>query len=288
MKSSILIAALALFLSNTAGAQLSNAVTETVKIYGNCGMCETTIEKAGNKKSVATVDWNKDSKMAVVTFNSKKTNLGAVLKNIALAGYDNQEFLAPDAAYNTLPECCKYEREKKTAVKALSKETTMPQMNHEEHQQAVATTANETKANPFQVIYDSYFSVKEALVKTDAAAAAAKATALVAALDAIKMETLKPGEHTVWMNELKDLKTAAKQIADTKTIEKQRAAFATLSLHVYALAKASAPTEKIYYQNCPMYNDGKGANWLSKESGIKNPYYGAMMLSCGKTVEEIQ
>ncbi len=286
MKSSTLIIAVALFSGNIASAQLSNAVTETVKIYGNCGMCETTIEKAGNKKSVAIVDWNKDSKMAVVTFNSKKTNLSAVLKNIALAGYDNQEFLAPEAAYNTLPDCCKYEREKKTAVKALSKETPLPQMKHEEHQQAAVV--NTAEANPFQAIYDSYFSVKDALVKTDAAAAAAKASALIAALDAIKMETLKPGEHTVWMNELKDLKTAAQQIAGSKAIEKQRAAFATLSPHVYALAKASAPTGKIYYQNCPMYNDGRGANWLSKESGIKNPYYGAMMLSCGKTVEEIQ
>lgn len=287
MKSSIVIAAVALLLGNAASAQPGNAVTETVKIYGNCGMCETTIEKAGNKKSIAFVTWNKDSKMAVVTFNSKKTNLSAVLKNIALAGYDNQEFLAPDAAYNSLPDCCKYEREKKTAVKALPKEAPMPAMNHQE-QQPVAAMANTMQTNPFQGIYDSYFSIKDALVKTDAAAAAAKASTLIAALDAIKMETLKPGEHTVWMNSLKDLKAAAKQIAESKSIDKQRASFAILSPQVYALAKASAPAEKTYYQNCPMYNDGKGANWLSKESGIKNPYYGAMMLSCGKTVEEIQ
>ena len=28
-------------------AQVKNAKTETVKIYGNCGMCEKTIETAG-------------------------------------------------------------------------------------------------------------------------------------------------------------------------------------------------------------------------------------------------
>ena len=43
----------------------------------------------------------------------------------------------------------------------------------------------------------------------------------------------------------------------------------------------------VYYQFCPMANDGKGANWLSKENAVKNPYYGSMMLSCGKTVETI-
>ena len=37
-------------------AQIKNSKTETVKIYGNCGMCETTIEKAGNLKKTTKVD----------------------------------------------------------------------------------------------------------------------------------------------------------------------------------------------------------------------------------------
>jgi hypothetical protein len=37
-----------------------------------------------------------------------------------------------------------------------------------------------------------------------------------------------------------------------------------------------------------MANDGKGADWLSKENAVKNPYYGSMMLTCGKTVETIK
>ena len=51
--------AITVLLSFTAcNAQIKNAKTESVKIYGNCGMCETTIEKAGNKKKIAKVDWN--------------------------------------------------------------------------------------------------------------------------------------------------------------------------------------------------------------------------------------
>ena len=42
-------------------AQIKNAKTETVKIYGNCDMCKTVIEKAGNLQKVASVDWNKDT-----------------------------------------------------------------------------------------------------------------------------------------------------------------------------------------------------------------------------------
>ena len=48
--------------------------TETVKIYGNCEMCKKTIEKAGNLKNVATVNWNKDTKMATLNYDGKKTN----------------------------------------------------------------------------------------------------------------------------------------------------------------------------------------------------------------------
>jgi hypothetical protein len=42
-----------------------NSKTETVKIFGNCGMCETKIEKAG-QKNIAAVDWDKDTKMATL------------------------------------------------------------------------------------------------------------------------------------------------------------------------------------------------------------------------------
>jgi hypothetical protein len=36
-------------------------------------MCETKIEKAGNLKNTATVDWDKN-KIAVITYDSTKTN----------------------------------------------------------------------------------------------------------------------------------------------------------------------------------------------------------------------
>ncbi len=52
-------------------AQIKNAKTESVKMYGNCVMCETTIEKAGSLKNIANVDWNADTKMALLTYDPK-------------------------------------------------------------------------------------------------------------------------------------------------------------------------------------------------------------------------
>jgi copper chaperone CopZ len=91
MKSIKILMAITVLLSFTAcNAQIKNAKTESVKIYGNCGMCETTIEKAGNLKKIAKVDWNVDTKMATLTYDSKKINQDAILKRIALSGYDNK------------------------------------------------------------------------------------------------------------------------------------------------------------------------------------------------------
>ena len=39
--------------------------------------------------------------------------------------------------------------------------------------------------------------------------------------------------------------------------------------------------QKLYQDFCPMANDCKGAIWISEVKEIKNPYYGAEMLSCG-------
>ena len=126
------------------------------------------------------------------------------------------------------------------------------------------------------------------MVKTDGNTASAKATELLLAINKVKMETLKMDVHMVWMKILDNLKEDAEHIADTKDASHQRDHFNTLSKSLYEVMKLSKQETPIYYQFCPMANDGKGANWLSKEETIKNPYYGSQMLSCGKTVETLK
>lgn len=281
--------AVILFSTASCQSQINNAKTETVKIYGNCGLCETTIEKAASKKKISKADWNKDTKIASITYDSKKITLDAVLKSIALVGYDNQSFLAPDATYNKLPACCKYDREKKQVgmVTTPVKDTTTPTQNHGNHQHdGMNNAAQET--NQLTAVFDNYFSLKDALVKTDGNTASAKAKELQTAINAVKMEKLSMDVHMVWMKVLSNLKEDAEHINGTKDIANQRGHFMSLSKNMYELIKVAKPAETVYYQFCPMANDGKGANWLSKKSEVKNPYYGSQMLTCGKTVETIK
>ena len=139
-----------------------------------------------------------------------------------------------------------------------------------------------------KAVFDNYFLVKDALVNSDAGTSLAKAIELVKAIKAVEMTKLSTAEHVVWMKVIKDLTTDAEKITAFKDVSKQREAFVLLSKKMYELAKVSKQDKPVYYQHCPMYNNGKGANWLSKENTVKNPYYGAQMLNCGSTVETLE
>lgn len=287
--SKILLAITLLLSAMSSSAQIKNATTEIIKISGNCAMCKATIEKAGNVKKAAKVDWNQASQMATLTYDSNKTNANEILKRIALAGYDNEAFLAPDDAYAKLPGCCQYDRILQPMSKA--KETRMEQ-NHGHHpsnhgEMSYSTVNASQDAAQLQVVFDGYFLLKDALINTDADAASSKATTLAAAIKAVEMDKLTAEEHTVWMKVMKNLAAHTEKISRSKDVSKQREAFALLSPDVYGLMKVSERKTPVYYQHCPMYNKGQGANWLSKEDAIKNPYYGSKMMTCGSTVETL-
>ncbi|MCP9761495.1 DUF3347 domain-containing protein [Lacihabitans soyangensis] len=266
-------------------AQIKNALSETVKIYGNCEMCEATIEKAGNVKKIAEVDWNEETKMATLTFDSKKTNRDEILKRIALAGYDSDSYLAPLDTYSQLPSCCQYERKVKLTENKESVGATVSKTDMHDHSDM---PAQKQEIQTLKAVFDNYFALKDALIKTDGGLASNKAGELLSAISAVKMEKLTAEEHTVWMKVVKDLGLDAEHIADTKDPSHQREHFIPLSKNMYQLIKVSKQASPVYYQFCPMANDGKGANWLSKENSVKNPYYGSMMLTCGSTIETIK
>jgi hypothetical protein len=101
-----------LFISLNTQAQTKTAVlkTETIKVWGNCGMCKSTIEKAARNAGAAFALWNENSKELKVKYAAKKTSNNAIQQKIANAGYDTQDLTASDEAYKNLHECCQYER----------------------------------------------------------------------------------------------------------------------------------------------------------------------------------
>lgn len=84
--------------------------TATFKVWGNCETCKHTIETAARMTGVQEAEWNVDSKLITVKFDTAKVSLDMIEQNIAKAGYDNDKYFGDDYAYGKLKECCQYER----------------------------------------------------------------------------------------------------------------------------------------------------------------------------------
>lgn len=91
-------------------AAISNVKTETFTVLGNCGMCESIIEKSAVKAGAVKADWDMETDQMTVTFDPTVTSVDAIQKAIALAGYDNAGYKAPDDVYEKLHACCHYDR----------------------------------------------------------------------------------------------------------------------------------------------------------------------------------
>lgn len=172
-----------------------------------------------------------------------------------------------------------------TNIKSSTDKVKMPKQTRSSSVSSFKTDMLDAKLNG---VFENYFLLKDELVKTDGVTAAAKAKLLVTSLSEVKMGELSKEVHKVWMKVMKNVMADAKGIAATQDVKAQRVLFVSLSKKMYDLVKVAKFQTPVYYQFCPMANDGKGANWLSKENAVKNPYYGTKMLKCGEVVETIK
>lgn len=266
-------------------AQIKNVKNETVKVYGNCETCKKKIENASNTKHISKAVWNMENKTAMLTFDSTKTTADAILKNIAYAGYDNQNYSAPDAAYNGLDMCCQYERKmQKEEIKSIDKANISIQTDTVKNK----TASQPEIISPLAAVYSAYFGLKDALTKDDGTSAASKAKELYKSIDVVQMEKLTNAQHVVWMKYQKELSYHAEHMKGTTDPEHQREHFISLSKNMYEVMKVIKNNVTVYYDFCPMANSGKGANWLSLQQPISNPYMGKSMATCGKVEDTIK
>jgi copper chaperone CopZ len=97
----------------TGTAQTSKSVpaeTAEFKVYGNCGMCKTRIEKALITDGVKSAKWDTETKLVKVIYDGKKIKEEKLHQLAAEVGHDTDLVKANDKTYNKLHSCCKYER----------------------------------------------------------------------------------------------------------------------------------------------------------------------------------
>ena len=153
--------------------------------------------------------------------------------------------------------------------------------------QQVNISAEAKKA--LQPLFTDYLKVKDALVSDNLSEAQEAAIQFKSDLDKINMALFTGQSHQVWMEYSSQAKQALQHTAHFQDIKEMRKAFQPLSNAMIGLAKAFDPTdEAIYIQHCPMADSNKGADWLSLSDEIRNPYFGADMLTCGEVTEELK
>lgn len=153
-----------------------------------------------------------------------------------------------------------------------------------------ASNMADTKVDgPIKEIVGQYLRIKNALANDDSKGAATAGNDFIVSMGKMDTTLIPVVKRNAWDDLSDDAKEMAAHIgANAGKMEHQREHFDMLSNDMYDLVKAFGSSQTLYKEFCPMYNEKKGASWLSESKEIKNPYMGKKMSGCGIIKEEIK
>jgi hypothetical protein len=135
----------------------------------------------------------------------------------------------------------------------------------------------------------NYLQLKNALTKDNSSEAATAGKALSDGFAKLDQSVLTPTQKKSFTDIADDAKEMAEHIGMSGgKLPHQREHFDMLSKDMYDLVKLFGAGQTLFVDHCPMYNDKKGAIWLSETKEIKNPYMGSGMSTCGMVQEELK
>lgn len=136
---------------------------------------------------------------------------------------------------------------------------------------------------------ENYLKLKEHLVQGDSLQAQSVAETLLSQLQKTESKIVREEVKVQWEKEKDKAFESLESLAASTTLEEQRKYFKDLSdAMIHWAHYFGVDEEDIFVQHCPMAFDDEGANWLSSQENIRNPYFGDRMLKCGQTLEVIK
>lgn len=165
-------------------------------------------------------------------------------------------------------------------------------MNAEEHEHSSHEIENRNvvasieKTGVLADLIDSYLLLKDALVSDDTKKAATTANLMLKAFKSFDMSSLTEKQHIEYMEIAENSQEQLEHIIKNP-IDHQREYFEVLSNDLNDLIILVGTDKHLYQDFCPMYNNKKGAYWISATAEISNPYYGSKMTNCGNVHKEI-
>lgn len=135
----------------------------------------------------------------------------------------------------------------------------------------------------------SYLQLKNALTLDNTNDAATAGKTLADGFANFDKATLTATQKKSFEDIADDAHEMAEHIGKSAgNIPHQREHFDMLSKDMVDLVKLFGAGQPLFVDHCPMYNNKKGADWLSETKDIRNPYLGTKMLTCGTVKEELK
>lgn len=145
----------------------------------------------------------------------------------------------------------------------------------------------------FEKMLNDYYTLKDGLVKSTSSVAPgvdSAAKLLVTSTDSLKLSELKADQAIISTAQsyAQGISAEAKALAGETNLENKRKSFQMISDQMYDLVRTVRyDRQVVYHQFCPMAFNDQGAYWLSRESQIRNPYFGNKMLTCGEVRDSL-
>ena len=193
------------------------------------------------------------------------------------------------AAITGVLSACDNSASDKKYFNSSTAQTTVPNADSSTKQNLPTITTDTATTVSIKEILNSYLQMKNAFAKDNDKSAADAANEMTKAFANFNKTALTPAQAKIYNDIADDAKEHAEHIGkNAGNIKHQREHFDMLSKDIYQLVKTFGGAQKLYYDHCPMFNDGKGANWISETKNIVNPYYGKAMTTCGTVKEELK
>ena len=143
--------------------------------------------------------------------------------------------------------------------------------------------------NDLKPVYENYLKLKDALTKDEMDKSKEAAKSMEESIKEVNIALFSRDAQAKWKNIENNLKSGLLAANSTKSIDELRKSFLDISNEMIKMTEQfHAYSGTLYVQHCPMADSNKGADWLSLEQNIVNPYFGKAMLTCGEVTKTLK
>lgn len=148
---------------------------------------------------------------------------------------------------------------------------------------------SESAKKALKPVYENYLTLKDALTTDDLKASKDAAKEMNESLKRVNMTLFTGDSHNHWMSYQSQITNALNAAQSATSIEVLRKSFQSISNEMVKMTEQfHGYSGTLYVQHCPMADSNKGADWLSLDKNIINPYFGKSMLTCGEVTKTLE